>query len=184
MTPMRRAAGPQATPRSLRAAARGALAHDASAFTAAALNVFLSDTAVLPGKTMACHWNALDPGFRALHRLTEAQNAELFAAMDVMVERVRASGVPTADGLARMLELATLDSRLGGADCLAAIIVLAEDHAAMALQAQDTAGEMEQGFGAASHHMLVARKTAREETAWLPRSHIPAESLPEEGSLT
>jgi starvation-inducible DNA-binding protein len=154
------------------------VANDASAYTATTLKVFLADTAVLLAKTQACHWNAQGPGFYAIHQLTEAQYNELFAALDVLAERVRALGVPAPDGLAQILELATLKPALGAAAIPAAVAALAEDHAAMAIHAHDAAEEMEQSGDAGSHDLLVARILAHEKAAWLLRSHVASESPP------
>jgi starvation-inducible DNA-binding protein len=154
------------------------VANDASAYTASTLKVFLADTSVLLAKTQACHCNAQGPGFYALHQLTEAQYGELFAALDVLAERVRALGVPAPDGLAQILELATLKPALGETTIPGSIAALAEDHAAMAIHAHDAAEEMEQSGDAGSHDLLVARILAHEKAAWLLRSHLPPESPP------
>lgn len=158
------------------------VANDAGAFTAAALKVFLADTAVLLAKTQACHWNARGPGFYAIHKLTEAQYDELFAAMDVLGERVRALGVPAPDGLGQMLELATLKPCLGQTSVPDAVAALAEDHAAMATHAHDAAEEMEQAGDPGSHDILVARVVAHEKAAWLLRSHGEPEPIPQAGA--
>lgn len=142
--------------------------------SAATLNVMLADTAILLGKTQACHWNAQGPGFHGLHKLTEAQYAELFAAMDALAERVRAVGAPAPDGLAEMLELARLEPRLGITETAAACRALAEDNTRMAQHARDAAEAMEEAGDIASHDLLVARVAAHEKAAWLLRSELPS----------
>lgn len=182
MTSMTSLDGRRAGQRGFRAAIRRSPAHDASPFTAAALNMFLADTVVLLAKTMACHWNVQGPGFQALHQLTHAQCAELFGATDLLAKRVRALGVAAPDGLGQMLELTTLAPRLGATASLVAIIALAADHAAMAIHARDAAQEMDQAGDAASHAILVGRIAAHDQAAWLLRSHLPSDPTPSAGA--
>ena len=176
------AAAPPSAGNHLRGSAGNAPAHDVISLTAAALNAILADTAILLAKTQACHWNAQGRGLHALREWTKAQCTELFTAMHVLAERVRALGVPAPDGLAQMLELTTLQPRLGRTDSIAATWVLAEDHAAMASHARDAAAEMEQACDTALHEILVARIAAHDKAAWLLRSHISPEPPPAHGT--
>ena len=55
-----------------------------------ALQVFLSDTYALYLLTHNYHWNVEGPRFSSLHLLFEQQYNELFSAVDVIAERIRA----------------------------------------------------------------------------------------------
>lgn len=138
-----------------------------------ALNVFVADTYVLLAKTQACHWNATGPDFYGFHKLTEAQYGELFEAVDVLAERVRALRWPAPSGLAAMLELSTLEEDEGITDTQEAARALARDHAAMADQARELASEAGAADDPATEDLLVARIEAHEKAAWLLRSHLP-----------
>lgn len=146
--------------------------NDAEAGVGTALNVFIADTYILLAKTQACHWNASGTQFYAMHKLTELQYAELFAAVDDLAERARALRQIAPNGLAAMLELATLDE----ADCAVSTEqvarMLATDNMAMAEHARDLADEAEEAEDTATHDMLVARIIVHEKAAWLWRSHI------------
>jgi len=137
-----------------------------------ALNVFIADTYILLAKTQACHWNATGAQFYAMHQLTEAQYGELFIALDNLAERARALRQIAPNGLAAMLQLATLEE----ADCAISIEqvarMLATDNMAMAEHARDLADEADEAEDAATHDMLVARIIAHEKAAWLWRSHL------------
>ncbi|MDO6590345.1 DNA starvation/stationary phase protection protein [Loktanella sp. D2R18] len=52
----------------------------------------LADTYMLTFKTHAYHWNVEGPLFYAIHNLTEGQYEDMFAATDVLAERMRAMG--------------------------------------------------------------------------------------------
>ncbi|WP_431303032.1 Dps family protein [Sediminicoccus sp. BL-A-41-H5] len=137
-----------------------------------ALRAVLADTAVLLAKTQSCHWNAQGPAFYAIHELTEAQYQELFTALDVLGERLRAVGEAAPDGLGEMLEHASLAPGLGEAAIPAAVAALAADHARLAARAREGAEEMERAGDAGSHDVLIARVLAHEKAAWLLRSHL------------
>ena len=52
----------------------------------------LADTYMLIYKTHAYHWNVEGPLFYSIHNLTEGQYEDMFAAADVIAERIRAVG--------------------------------------------------------------------------------------------
>lgn len=137
-----------------------------------ALNVFVADTYVLLAKTQGCHWNAKGPDFYGFHKLTEAQYGELFAAVDVLAERVRALQWPAPGGLAAMLELSTLEEDDGNSDTQDAARALARDHAAMAGSARELAAEAGAADDPATQDLLVGRIEAHEKAAWMLRSHL------------
>jgi len=140
---------------------------------APALNIFVADTYVLLAKTQACHWNATGPDFYAFHKLTEAQYGELFEAVDVLAERVRALRWPAPGGLAAMLELSNLEEEGdGSADTQEAARILARDHASMADYARELASEAGAANDPATQDLLVARIEAHQKAAWLLRSHL------------
>ena len=56
------------------------------------LEDMLADTYRLLFKSHAVHWNVEGPMFFSVHNLTEAQYDDLFAAADVIAERIRALG--------------------------------------------------------------------------------------------
>lgn len=136
-----------------------------------ALKAFLADTYVLMAKTQACHWNATGATFFGLHKLTEAQYNELFAAVDELAERLRAIGTEAPNGLAEMLALATVqeaDSVDGTKDALA---MLAADNTAISARAKEVAEAADEAGDLATHDMLVGRIAAHDKAAWLLRSH-------------
>ncbi|MBX9748731.1 MAG: DNA starvation/stationary phase protection protein [Roseococcus sp.] len=138
----------------------------------AALNVFIADTYVLLAKTQACHWNATGTQFFAMHKLTEEQYAELFTALDNLAERARALRQIAPNGLAAMLELATLEESDCAISTEQVARMLATDNMAMAEHARDLAHEAEEAEDGATHDMLIARIIAHEKAAWLWRSHL------------
>lgn len=52
----------------------------------------LNDTYRLVVKSHTCHWNVTGPLFYSIHSMTEEQYTDMFAAADVLAERIRALG--------------------------------------------------------------------------------------------
>lgn len=146
--------------------------NDAFAATPAALGGFLADTYVLMTKTQVLHWNGTGPGFHALHELTEAQYREMFAAVDLLAERMRALRQRAPSSLAHMLQIASLDDRAEDTGLHAGIRRLAEAHAALAARARDLAEQVAEAGDPATENMLVARIAVHEKAAWLLRGHL------------
>jgi starvation-inducible DNA-binding protein len=70
------------------------LAPDAYAAVADALGPVLADSYQLFIKTQGVHWNIAGPNFYGLHKLTQEQYEDLYAAIDEIAERIRALGAP------------------------------------------------------------------------------------------
>ena len=62
---------------------------------AGALNALLADTFALYLKTKNFHWHVSGPHFRDYHLLLDEQAEQIFAATDVIAERVRKIGAST-----------------------------------------------------------------------------------------
>lgn len=136
------------------------------------LKGFVADTYALLAKTQACHWNARGPNFIGLHKLTEAQYGELFAAVDELAERLRALDAPAPRGLAELLELSSIKDAPATLSTEAAAKLLAEENTSLAGRAKDIAEAADEAGDLATHDMLVARIDAHQKAAWLLRSHV------------
>jgi len=84
--------GPRTAPRLIIPSDLGV---DATKDIAAALNALLADTLALYMKTKNFHWHVSGPHFRDYHLLLDEQAEQIFAATDVIAERVRKIGAPT-----------------------------------------------------------------------------------------
>src|SRR5215467_4777524 len=75
---------------------------------AEALNGLVADSYVLYLKTKNFHWHVSGPHFRDYHLLFDEQADQLFAATDVLAERVRKLGARTVHSFAEMLKRTSL----------------------------------------------------------------------------
>lgn len=92
-----RRAAPLATPTALGAEARLNIA--------AAMNALLADLFALYIKTKNFHWHVSGPHFRDYHLLLDEQAEQIYAATDVVAERVRKLGATTIRSIGQIAQL-------------------------------------------------------------------------------
>jgi len=136
------------------------------------LKTFLADTYILLAKTQACHWNARGANFIGIHKLTEEQYNELFAAIDELAERVRALDTDAPFSLAEMQRIATLEEATQVHKIDDAIRMLVTDNKAMSERARELALDADEQDDLVTHDMLVARIEVHDKAAWLLRSNL------------
>ncbi len=139
---------------------------------AEALSQALADTYALYQKTHHYHWNVTGPRFAQLHTLFETQYNELWAAVDLIAERIRAVGalVPTHTDLAGLAKIkGDNDAALGDAQMLAN---LAQGNEALVKSCRATLKAAADAGDDASEDLMVQRIAASEKAAWMLRSHL------------
>jgi starvation-inducible DNA-binding protein len=137
---------------------------------AAALSAVLADTYVLMIKTHAHHWNVVGPLFYSIHHLTEEQYQEMFGAVDVMAERVRALGALAPANIAEMLEHTELSESKGGMDAAAMVGDLVADHEKIARRHHRLAALAGEAEDIGTEDLAVARTRFHEKAAWMLRA--------------
>src|ERR1700690_1492543 len=80
---------------------------------AEALSRMLADSYILYLKTHNFHWNVTGPMFQTLHIMFMQQYTELWNALDLIAERIRALGHPAPGSYKRYVELSTIKEELG-----------------------------------------------------------------------
>ena len=73
----------------------------------------LADTYTLYLKTHAFHWNVTGPMFNTLHLMFETQYTELWAAVDLIAERIRTLGHPAPGSYAQFAKLGSIAEETG-----------------------------------------------------------------------
>ncbi len=139
---------------------------------AAALSKFLADTYTLYMKTHYYHWNVTGPKFQTLHLMFETHYTEMWAAVDIVAERIRALGVFAPGTYAEFKKLSSIqeDSKVPGADTM--IQNLVEGHEAVSRTARLAFSAAEKGNDQASCDLLTQRMNIHEKTAWMLRSML------------
>lgn len=74
----------------------------------AALNGVLADSFALYVKTKNFHWHVAGPRFRELHLLFDDQAKQIFAAVDIIAERVRKNDADTLTSIGSIAKASAL----------------------------------------------------------------------------
>ena len=138
-----------------------------------ALKKVLADTYGLMVKTQNYHWNVEGPNFPGLHALFMTQYNELFLAVDVVAERIRALGEKAPGGYSEFAKLSKINDGNGEYDSDqmvkdlydANLIVLASIRKALA--AAEKAGDD------ATLDLLTQRIGVHDKAAWMLKSSLP-----------
>lgn len=139
---------------------------------AGVLRQVVADTYALIGQTHICHWNVRGPSFFSLHMAFEQQYTELFAAVDVIAEHLRALGSLAPGGLANLAKLSGMPEikEDATADEMVDHLIKANKHLVKNLvKARDLAakaGDKE------TEDLMIARIQVHEKTIWMLRSYL------------
>ncbi|MGB5239689.1 MAG: Dps family protein [Prochlorococcaceae cyanobacterium] len=134
------------------------------------LGRFLADSYVLYGKTHGFHWNVTGPMFNTLHLMFMEQYTELWTALDVIAERIRALGFPAPYGGARFAELASIPETGGQPPALEMVRELVMGHEAVARTARSLFPLAVEAGDEPTADLLTQRLQIHEKTAWMLRS--------------
>src|SRR6188472_821691 len=85
---------------------------------AAGLSRVLADTYTLYLKTHNFHWNVEGPMFNTLHLMFMEQYTELWNALDLIAERIRALGLPAPATYREFSRLTSIEETEGVPDAL------------------------------------------------------------------
>lgn len=136
----------------------------------AGLERVLADTYTLYLQTHNFHWNVTGPQFNDLHAMFMGQYTEMWTAVDLIAERIRALG-SFAPGSYR--EFARL-TRIGEADGVPAAMDmvrrLVEGHETVIRTAREALGPADHANDQATIDLLTQRLQIHEKTAWMLRS--------------
>jgi starvation-inducible DNA-binding protein len=141
---------------------------------AAGLGRVLADSYVLYGKTHGFHWNVTGPMFNTLHLMFMDQYTELWTALDVIAERIRALGCPAPFGGANFAALASIQETQGVPNALAMVRELVIGHEAVARTARSLFTLVNEANDQPTADLLTQRLQIHEKTAWMLRSLLEA----------
>ena len=142
---------------------------DAGAISDALAGV-LADTYRLVFKTHAYHWNVEGPLFYSIHKLTEEQYEDMFAAADVLAERIRALGELAPSTMAQIMDHSKIKDL--GVDMTAADMVedLASDHERVAHRLHALVDLVDGRKDPVTDDLATARSAFHETAAWMLRA--------------
>jgi starvation-inducible DNA-binding protein len=138
------------------------------------LSRLLADTFTLYLKTHNFHWNVTGPMFQTLHVMFEEQYNELWNAVDLLAERIRALGFTAPGSYREFSKLATITETEGIPASQEMIRQLVQGHEAAALTARNAFAVSNEANDAPTADLITERMQVHEKTAWMLRSLLAA----------
>lgn len=136
----------------------------------AGLERVLADTYTLYLQTHNFHWNITGPQFNDLHAMFMTQYTELWNAVDLVAERIRALG-SFAPGsyrdFARLTRIREVDGVPAAMDMVRRLV---EGHETVIRTSREALGPADDANDQATIDLLTQRLQIHEKTAWMLRS--------------
>ncbi|WP_425099440.1 Dps family protein [Tropicibacter sp. S64] len=135
-----------------------------------ALADVLADTYRLTFKTHAYHWNVEGPLFFPLHKLTEGQYEDMFAAADELAERIRALGHLAPMTMGEIVERSQIEDKAGTPSAAEMVEDLASDHERVAHRLHALIRLVGGLADPVTEDLATARSAFHEQAAWMLRA--------------
>jgi len=132
----------------------------------------LADTYTLYLKTHNYHWNVTGPMFNTLHLMFETQYTELWAAVDLIAERIRSLGEFAPGSYAQFAELTSIAEADGIPTAEDMVRDLVKGHEAVARTARAAFAVADDANDQPTADLLTQRLEVHEKTAWMLRSMV------------
>ena len=139
---------------------------------AVSLSQILAASYKLTIKSHLYHWNVVGPLFKPLHELTEQHYTELFLAVDIIAERIRALGHLAPANLGQAAKFAPAASDVKHLSAMDMVNDLIEDHEDAVRTMRDAAVRADDADDIVTADMLTARLTFHEKALWMLRAIV------------
>ncbi|PZP84493.1 MAG: DNA starvation/stationary phase protection protein [Azospirillum brasilense] len=140
-----------------------------------ALKGILADTYSLQLKTQNYHWNVEGGLFRSLHLMFEEQYNELFAAVDVVAERIRALGEKAPGSYSEFAKLTKIKEAKAEADDFEMVKDLHQSNLQLSENLKKALEKAEKADDAATADLFTQRIAVHDKAAWMLRSVLAPE---------
>ena len=141
---------------------------------AAGVSKLLADTYTLYLKTHHFHWNVTGPMFQTLHLMFEQQYNELWTAVDLIAERIRALDAFAPGTYSEFSALSSIKEDKGNLKATAMVRSLVSGHEAVIRTARSIFPVAEAAGDQVTMDLLTQRMQIHEKTAWMLRSLLKA----------
>jgi starvation-inducible DNA-binding protein len=136
------------------------------------LSRVLADTYTLYLKTHNFHWNVTGPQFNTLHAMFMAEYTELWTAVDLIAERIRALGHFAPGSYAQFSKLTSIEEADKVPNAKEMLKQLVAGHEAVARTARAVFPVAEAANDQPTIDLLTQRLDVHEKTAWMLRSML------------
>ncbi len=134
-----------------------------------ALSHMLADSYILYLKTHNFHWNVTGPMFQTLHNMFMVQYTELWNALDMIAERIRALGHVAPGSYKRYAEMSTIEEEEGVPSAHDMIRQLVAGQEAVARTARAAFKVANAADDQPTADLLTQRMEVHEKNAWMLR---------------
>ncbi len=134
------------------------------------LSRMLADSYTLYLKTHNFHWNVTGPMFQTLHLMFMTQYNEMWLAVDLIAERIRALGYPAPGSYRDFAALTRIRENDGVPNAKEMIGQLVEGQEAVVRTARELLPAAEKAGDQPTVDLLSARMEVHEKNAWMLRS--------------
>ena len=134
------------------------------------LSKLLADTYTLYLKTHNFHWNVEGPMFQTLHLMFMGQYTEMWNALDLIAERIRALGHYAPGTYSEFIRLSSIKESKAIPKATKMIEELIHGHEAVIKTARSIFDSAEKAKDQTTMDVLTRRLDIHEKTAWMLRS--------------
>lgn len=134
------------------------------------LNLLLADTYTLYLKTHYYHWNVTGPMFETLHSMFELHYNELWSAVDLIAERIRALGFFAPGTYKDFSGLSGIEDDESVPNSQEMIKNLVRGHETVAKTLRESFSAAEEANDQGTLDVYTQRLSIHEKTAWMLRS--------------
>lgn len=136
----------------------------------AGLSKFLADSYMLYMKTHNYHWNVEGPMFNTLHVMFMDQYTELWNALDLIAERIRALGEYAPGTYSEFSKLTSISESEKVPKAMKMIEDLLQGHEIVTQTARNLLAAADEANDEVTCDLLTQRLQVHEKTAWMLRS--------------
>jgi starvation-inducible DNA-binding protein len=147
---------------------------DAKAYgaVAEALGPVLADSYQMFIKTQGVHWNVHGPSFYGLHKLTEDQYTDLYAAIDEIAERIRALGAPAPASYTSYGKMGEIRDEENDGSMESQVAMLVRDNGILCRTLRGALDVAEKHGDVVTEDLLTERLQRHEQNGWMLRMMI------------
>lgn len=139
---------------------------------AAELSKVLADSYAVYQKTHGYHWNVRGPDFFSIHNLLEQQYRDIWEALDLIAERIRALGELAPQGGSAFANLTSIKDGDPEQDATAMLTELMRDHETLIATARAALKIADDDGDDVSVDLLTQRLATHEKFTWMLRSTL------------
>lgn len=123
-------------------------------------------------KTQNYHWNVTGPNFKPLHLLFEEQYNDLFAANDMIAERIRTLGEKVPATFGTFSAAAAIKDGNENADAQTMVKELADDQSVLVDSLKQALSAAQAADDEVTIGLVTDRMGVHEKAAWMLRSSV------------